>query len=199
MGIRAKTLLALVLTLGFGIAVLVMTLRGFLLGGFLRAENEELGQAFGRIGSHVDYLLDELAASADDYASSEAVRRFDGRAAPDLARDSVVAARIVGDRLSLLVVLDAGGAPVAGAAFGAGATVPSAVPGEFLGYLRDNAAAFARGSAGAAVKGIVPLGGRPLLLASRPIVRDAPPAPVLGTLLLGRQLEPNRRAPTGPS
>jgi len=191
MGIRAKTLLALVLTLGFGVSVLVMTLRGFLLGGFVRAENEELGRAFGRLASHVDFLLEELAATAADYASSEAVRRLDGRAAPEPLRDPAIAARIAGDRLSLAVVLDASGAPLAGAAFSAGSPVPTAVPGEFEEYLRDHAAAFARGSH-ETPQGIVPLGGRPLLLASRPISHGAAPAPLLGTLLLGRFLEQNR-------
>jgi hypothetical protein len=63
LGIRAKTLLALAFTLGFGISVLVLTLRGFLLNGFLRSEDKEMAQALRNVAGRVAVLLDDLAAT----------------------------------------------------------------------------------------------------------------------------------------
>jgi hypothetical protein len=77
LGIRAKTLLALAFTLGFGISVLVLTLRGFLLNGFLRSEDKEMAQALRNVAGRVAVLLDDLAATTADFAAADDIRRFE--------------------------------------------------------------------------------------------------------------------------
>ena len=86
MGIRAKTLLALAFTLGFGIAVLVLTLRGFLLNGFVRSEDKEMSQALQNVAGRIALLLDDLAATTADSAAADDIRRLEPGSAPGAAR-----------------------------------------------------------------------------------------------------------------
>jgi len=192
MGIRAKTLVALALTLGFGIGVLFLTLRGFLLDSFLRSENEQVRQVFGQVALQVDFLLAELAAKSAVYAAGEDTRSSGERGASAPAPGRFAAAALSGDALALAAVVDPGGALVAGAVLDPATQAYSPPSAAFLEYLRGTPALSDPAQPRSLIKGIVPLGGQPLLLVSRPIGRAATGSG-RGTLLLGRFLELDRR------
>ena len=189
LGIRAKTLLALALTLGFGISVLVLTLRGFLLNGFLRSEDKEMAQALRNVAGRVAVLLDDLAATTADFAAADDIRRFEPGSAPGAFRERFTAARIASERIALAAILDARGAPLVGATFAQAAPAVASLPAALLEYLRDNPGLFAQDGHPDGVKGILPVGTAPLLLVSRPLAGNEAAGSGRRTLLLGRYLE----------
>ena len=189
MGIRAKTLLALAFTLGFGLAVLVLALRGFLLEGFLRTETEQMREAHVLAAGRAEFLLDELAAKAADYAANDDSWHFLEGAGPGYYAYHFSAARFATNRLALVAFVDTRSHLAAGNSYNPSAQALEPLTGDFLEYLRIHPAFLTPGGPRDVVKGIVPLGIRPLLLVSRPIVRNDYTGPIHGTLLLGEYLE----------
>lgn len=189
LGIRAKTLLALALTLGFGIVVLVLTLRGFLLNGFLRSESEQVRQAFGAVSSQIDSLLSELEETAAGYASGDEVQRLQAGALPGSPRGDAFAARLANDHIALAALIDGAGRLAGGFALDPASRVFAPLPPALAEYLRGAAAPVVRGSSRVVIRGIVPLGGWPLLVVSRPLTRGGSAGAEGGTLVLGRHLD----------
>ncbi|MHB8835722.1 MAG: ATP-binding protein [Candidatus Methylomirabilia bacterium] len=189
LGIRAKTLLALALTLGFGVSVLVLTLRGFLMSGFERSEEKELLQALRGVTGRVAVLLDDLAAATADYAAGDDISRLEGGAGADPLLGRFTAARLTGGRIALAALFDARGALVGGGALGPAPPAFSPLPAAFREYLRDNPGLFARTGHPDGVKGILPLGPSPLLVASRPVDGGDSAGDGRSALLFGRYLE----------
>jgi hypothetical protein len=187
LGIRAKTLLALALTLGFGISVLVLTLRGSL-NGFLRSEERRCCRRSGRHGT-VAVLLDDLAAATAVHAAGEDSRRLESGAGTAPLRGPFTAARLAGGRIALAAVIDSRGALVDGAALGPSPPAVAPLPAAFLKYLRDNPGLFAWDGHPNGVKGILPLGPSPLLVATRPVDRGEVAGSGRSALLFGRYLE----------
>ena len=177
LGIRAKTLLALALTLGFGIVVLVLTLRGFLLNSFLRDEEEQVRQALrerrrpGRLAARRNWRRRRPTTPRATTSGGLRPARPPGRLpespspAPDRQRPHRARGRPRRPAASWL----------------GGATFDSGVPGvraAAAGALRRTcatlAALFARRRARPEVRGIVPLGDWPLLVVSRPLPASRP-------------------------
>ncbi len=190
MGIRAKTLFALALTLGFAISVLVLTLRGFVLNGYLRSEDQEMAQALRGVTGRIAMLLDDLAATTADHAASEEIRRFEpGVSAGGFRERFAAAARGASERIALAAVLDERGEPLIGVSFGQAPAAVAPLPLLLLEYLRDNRGPFALDGHPDGVRGILPSGATPLLLVSRPIAGGNAVGSGRRTLLLGRFLE----------
>lgn len=189
MGIRAKALLALAFTFGFGFVVLAQTLRGFLLDRFLSSETEVMRQELREVKAHLAFLVDDLGEYVAEYSAWDDTWAFLGGENPTYVEDNFTFNEDAYKKLSLVAILTASGDLVAGTSYDEVSMNQGPLQPDFLEALRSHPAWRAHATPSGVVKGLTSLGGRPLLLVSRPIVRNYFVGPIRGTMLMGQILD----------
>lgn len=196
-GIRAKVFLLIALTLGAGSVLLALTLRGFLLDGFLRSETEQMHDELDHVETNLATALDDLSEYATEYSAWDDTWEYLGGEHPEYFSENFTFSSSAYRKLSLAVILDTEGRLVAGTTYDAASQAYGPVPAEFLEILRRHPELRRHAEPESAVKGLLALGGWPVLLASRPIVRNDLKGPIRGTLLIGELLDDRMRRRLG--
>ena len=190
MSLRRKTLLAMGTAVVSLMALLYAASSTIVLNGFSELEERDVSQDVGRALNALSNEIDQLDATAHDYAAWDDTVTFVQDHNDAYRESNLVDSTFVTNRLSLLLIIDAAGQLVFGKAFDLPSSSEIPLPDDWLrrtvsagSLLLDQTAPDSR------VAGILDLAPSPLLVASRPVVSSDGTGPVHGSLIMGRALD----------
>ena len=186
MSLRKKTVLTVIVAYVGLIAVLYLSARLLLLGGFIRLEERTVAQHVKQATSAIAEELQYLDATAVDWSSWDDTYRFAQDRNERYREDNLAPITFANLHLDILILVDAAGqVAYAGRYDGATATVVTP-PGDVLDWV-------VRQSLPEGVtRGLVNLQDSLAMVALRPILTTEGAGPARGRLLMVRYLGPDR-------
>ncbi|MBA3533404.1 MAG: PAS domain S-box protein [Ardenticatenales bacterium] len=197
MKVREKTLLLISATLIGLILVLYAVLSTLLLRSFTELEDQQLRQNLTRAENVLLNEQEQLDTQLSDWAVWDDTYQFaqDGNQA---FIDSNLADLTFSDmHLNLLAILDREQQLVHGTWFDLETNVRPPLPESLTSFLASDNPLFTHTEPLSSTSGILLLPDRILLIASRPIVTSEAKGPLMGTILMARELKPEEVARMG--
>jgi PAS domain S-box-containing protein len=196
--LRKKTLGIVSLTLIILIATLYLISQYIVLGGFSRLEEQEAQRAVERVLSAKEESLNNLVATAQEWAASDEAYQFIEDSNEEYFKKNLLREdTFSGNRLNLVLFIrpdmtdpeqPAVKAVFAGA-YDLSAEAPVPVTGSLASHISITSPLLLPADATTGISGILPLDEGPVLIAAEPILTSDRQGPARGTLILGRFLD----------
>ncbi|HMA33532.1 MAG TPA: diguanylate cyclase [Chloroflexia bacterium] len=187
MTLRARTVLAISLTLAGLIGALYLASNAIVLGGFVGEEDQDTRQNVQRVVSALATESDALAGTARDWAGWDDTYAYIHDHNPTYIQSNLAAnVSYINNQWSLTLYLDPAGTLVFGKAFDLGGQREVPLPAGLDRHLTSADLLVRQTDPESSTTGLLALPDRVILVSAQPILTSARQGPVRGTLILGR-------------
>jgi len=186
--LRWKTLLIVAATLLGLLVIVYIPLRIFLLGSFIKLEQQMLLTDLERASDAIVDDIHDLDVLHAAYAIWDDTYAFVNAPSQKYIDNNYYDDFLVHNRLSLVMVVDNSGRIVFGKAFDLMSAQEVPLPQRFQ-QLADRDILLGHTGATSIITGVVSLPNAPMLISSRPILTSQGQGPVRGSLIFGRALD----------
>jgi PAS domain S-box-containing protein len=171
------------------VAILYAISATVLLDGFQQIEESNLRDEGERGIAALTFDVNELAAAASDWARWDDAYEFVARPTEGFVRENLLDQTFRNLRLNLIMFVNPAGQIVFAKGFDRERDVETPVSHELLARARSGDKLFRHEGPDARVQGVLLVDGRPMLVASLPILPSDGDGPVRGALIWGRAID----------
>jgi signal transduction histidine kinase len=189
MTLRARTLLTVGVTFVFLIAALYSASHILLGGKFAGIEEQLARDDLQRVLNDLSDEAEALAATAADWAAWDETYAFIQGRGNTYIRDNLMPDTFLTLRLSAMAFVDARGGIVYAGGYDLRSQQPAPPPPGFLDRLAAGSRLLDHPDVESSTRGILVVGGRAFLVASRPITSSSREAPTRGALIIARLID----------
>ncbi|MBI1921540.1 MAG: EAL domain-containing protein [Geobacter sp.] len=186
---RGKALLAIGLTLGGILLVLLLTSQFILLKSFVSLEEQKSLKNVERAAHVLDDVIDQINTIVGDYSGWDDAYKFVKDRNQEFVKTNLADAIYPKLRLNLLIYTDSAGRIVYGRAYDYLKDKPLPLYKSFLPHIAPASLLVRHDNPESVHTGIVMLPEGPLLVASRPVLTSEYKGPIRGALIMGRFLD----------
>jgi len=187
--VRAKALTAIWGTLGLLTIVLFLLRVTSLLDDTAHADRQEISRSTGLALKLVAKELGDLDRVATDYSAWDDTYSFVASQDQAFIASNFVNSTFANNRLDLALIADLDGRPLYFESYDRAHDIPAPLTAEVLQTLTNGNSLLIHESVEKGTAGTWILDKRPILLASRPIIKSDSTGPIRGTLIFGRYLD----------
>ncbi len=195
MSLRTKTLSSIGLLNAVLLAVIYGLASQVMLVGFQNAENKRTFEKMQGIQAAINQRMGDLSRLAGDWATRSQTYNFVQHPYDQYLRDNLSDASLAEDKVELALIVDRFGHIVYGTGFEHERKRRLPLPPGMQQYLLRHPVVWKQSSTSGAVTGIAYIAGKPMMIASRPIITSDGLGPIVGSFIFGCLLDRDEIGP----